>query len=64
MYDTQSNRSFTIQSDIRVFDIVGDWKMAALEAEVGAETVMEGGRTFMAARRKEEADTARHRQEK
>ena len=38
--------------------------MTALEAEVWVKTVAEGGRRFMAAWRKEEVDTARHRQEK
>ena len=41
----------------------GDWKATALEAEVWAETVvMEGGRRFMAACRKEGVDATRHRQ--
>ena len=54
-----------VQSDIRAFGIVGDWKATALKADVWAETVTEGGRRFMAAWRKEdEVDTARHRQEK
>ena len=53
-----------VQSDIRAFDIAGDWKATALKAEVWVETVMEGGRRFMAAWRKEEVDAARHRQEK
>ena len=38
--------------------------MTAFEADVWVETVTEGGRRLMAARRKEEADAARHRQEK
>ena len=42
----------------------GDWKATALNAEVWVETVTEGGRRFMAAWRKEEADAARYRQEK
>ena len=53
-----------VQSDIRAFGIAGDWKATALEAEVWVETVTEGGRGFMAAWREEEADAARHRQEK
>ena len=53
-----------VQSDIRAFGIVGDWKATALNAEVWVETVTEGGRRFMAAWRKEEVDAARHRQEK
>ena len=54
-----------VQSDIRAFGIVGDWKATALlKAEVWVETVTEGGRRFMAAWRKEEVDAARHRQEK
>ena len=53
-----------VQSDIRAFGIIRDWKATALEAEVWVETVAEGGRRFMAAWRKEEVDAARHRQEK
>ena len=52
-----------VQSHIRAFGIVGDWKATALKAEVWVETVTEGGRRFMAAWRKE-VDAARHRQEK
>ena len=43
-----------LKSDIRTFDIAGDWKATALEAEVWVETVTEGGRRFMGAWRKEE----------
>ena len=53
-----------VQSDIQAFGITGDWKAAALKVEVWIETVTEGGRRFMGAWRKEEADTARHRQKK
>ena len=53
-----------VQSDIRAFGIAGDLKATALKAEVWVETVMEGGRRFMAAWRKEEVDADRHRQEK
>ena len=53
-----------VQSDIRAFGINGDRKAMALKAEVWFETVTEGGRSFMAARRKAEVDAARHRQEK
>ena len=53
----------SVQSDIRAFGIVGDWKATALKTEVWVETVMEGGRRFMDAWRKE-VDAARHRQEK
>ena len=42
------------------FGIAGDWKATALKAAVWVETVTEGGRIFMAARRKEEVDAARH----
>ena len=52
-----------VQSDIRAFGIAGDRKATALKAEVWVETVAEGGRRFMAAWKKEEADAARHRQE-
>ena len=41
-----------VQSDIRTFGITRDWKATALEAEVWVETATEGGRRFMAARRK------------
>ena len=53
-----------VQSDIRAFDIAGDWKATVFKAEVWVETVTEGGRRFMAAWRKEEVDAARPRQEK
>ena len=33
-----------VQSDIRAFDIAGDWKATALKAEVWVETVTEGER--------------------
>ena len=46
------------------FDIARDWKVTALEAEVGVEAVTGGGRRFMAAWRKDEVDTARYLQEK
>ena len=49
---------------IRAFGIAGDWKATALEAKVWVETVIEGGRRFMAAWGKEEVDVARHGQEK
>ena len=53
-----------VQSEIRAFGIAGDWKSTALKVEVWVETVTESGRRFMAEWRKEEVDTARHRQEK
>ena len=54
-----------VQSDIRAFGIAGDWRgTALLKAEVWVETVTEGGWRFIAARRKEEVDAARHRQAK
>ena len=53
-----------VQSDIQTFDMTGDWKAMTLKAEVWVEAVTEGGRRFMAVRRKEEEDAARHRQEK
>ena len=37
-----------VQSGIRAFDILGDWKVTALEAEVWVETVTGVGRRFMA----------------
>ena len=45
-----------VQSDTRAFGIAGDWKATALEADVRIETATEGGRRFMAARKKEEVD--------
>ena len=53
-----------VQSDIRAFGITRNWKTTGLEAEVWVETVMEGGRKFVAAWGKEELDTTRHRQGK
>ena len=53
-----------VQSDIRAFGIMGDWKATALKAEMWVEMVAEGGRRFMATWRKEEVDAARHRQER
>ena len=53
-----------VRSDIRAFDITGDWKPMALKAEVWVEAVTEGGRRFMAAWRAKEEDAARYRQEK
>ena len=53
-----------VQSDIRAFDITGDWKTMALKAEVWVKAVTGGGRRFMAAWREEKEDAARHRQEK
>ena len=53
-----------VQSDIRAFDITGEWKTMALKAEVWVEAVTKGGRRFMAAWREEEEDADRHRQEK
>ena len=52
-----------IQSDVRAFGIVGDWRATVVEAEVRVETVTEGGRRLMAAWRNEGVDAARHRQE-
>ena len=44
-----------VQSDVRAFEIAGDWKATALGVEVLVlvKTVKEGGRRFMAAWRKE-----------
>ena len=60
----EKKRTDCAQSDIRAFVMAGNWKAAALEAEVWVETVTVSGRRFMAAWRKEEVDAARHRQEK
>ena len=48
------NKKWTdcVQSDIRAFEITGDWKATALKAEMWVDTVTEGGRRFMAAWRK------------
>ena len=54
-----------VQSDITwAFSITVRWKAMALKTEVWIDTVPRGGRRFMAAWRKEEADAARNRQEK
>ena len=53
-----------VQSVIRAFGIAGDWKATALKAKVWVETVMEGGRRFLATWRKQDVDAARHRKEK
>ena len=47
-----------VQSDIRAFGIVGDWKATALKDNVWVETVTEGGQRFIAAWWKEEVDAA------
>ena len=41
-----------VLSNIRAFDIAGEWKVTALETKVWIEKVTEGGRRFMAAWRK------------
>ena len=53
-----------VQSDIRAFGVMGDWKAMVLKAEVSVEVVTEGGWRFMATWREEEKDAVRHRQEK
>ena len=53
-----------VQIDVRAFVMAGDWKAMPSEAKVWIETATEGGRRFMPAWRKQEVDTARHRQEK
>ena len=55
----EKERTDCVQSDIRAFDIAGDWKATALEAEEWAKTFTEGGWIFVAAWRKEEVDAAR-----
>ena len=52
-----------VQSDIRAFDIAGDWKATTLKAKVWVETVKESGRKFKAAWKKDEVDAARYRQD-
>ena len=54
-----------VQSDIRAFGIIGDWKAMALKAEVWVEAVTEGGRRFMPRgekKRKTRPDVARRRE--
>ena len=53
-----------VQSDVRVFDIAGDWKATAVGVEVWVETVTESERRFMAMWSKEEVDGAKRRQKK
>ena len=53
-----------VQSAVWTFGIAGDWKATALDAGVWVETVMEGRQRLMAARRNEDEDEGRHRQEK
>ena len=53
-----------VQSGIRAFGVMEDWKATTLNYEVWVDTVTEDERRFMAAWRKEEVDAARHRQEK
>ena len=50
--------------DVRAFGIGGDWKAAALEREAWGDTVIEGGRRFMAEWRKEEESAVITRQRK
>ena len=50
--------------DVRAFDIGGDWKAAALERGAWDDTVIEGGRRFMAGWRKEEESAVITRQRK
>ena len=49
----------SVQSDVRAFGMAEDWKATPLEAGVWIDTVTEGGRRFMSARRSEE-DATRH----
>ena len=53
-----------VQSYIRAFGIMRDWKATASKAEVWVKTVMEGEWRFIATWREEEVDAARHRQGK
>ena len=50
--------------DVRAFGIGGDWKTAALEQGAWDDTVIEGGRRFMAGWMEEEESTAITRQRK
>ena len=54
-----------VQGDIRAPGIAGDWKTTVLKAEVWVETVIEGGRRFMAGGGKKRLmwlDTTRRRE--
>ena len=50
--------------DVRAFGIDGDWKVAALKRGAWDDTVIEGGRRFMAGWREEEESAAITRQRK
>ena len=45
-----------VQSDIRAFDITGDWKTMALKADIRVEAVTESGRMFIAMWRERQRD--------
>ena len=53
-----------VAEDVRAFGIGGDWKAAALERGAWDDTVIAGGRRFMAGWRKEEESAAITRQRK
>ena len=53
-----------VAEDVRAFGIGGDWKAAALERGAWDDTVIEGGRRFMAGWREEEESAAITRQRK
>ena len=50
--------------DVRAFGVGGDWKAPALERGAWDDTVIEGGRRFMAGWRDEEESAAITRQRK
>ena len=53
-----------VNSDARAFNIPGNWREAARDAQSWAEVVTEGRRRFMAQWRKEEEGKAKSHQEK
>ena len=53
-----------VAEDVRAFGIGGDWKSTALERGAWDDTVIEGGRRFMAGWRDEEESAAITRQRK
>ena len=53
-----------VAEDVRAFGIGEDWKAAALEREAWDDTVIEGGRRYIAGWREEEESAAIMRQRK
>ena len=53
-----------VADDLRLFDVTGDWRTAALDPGAWYNTVHEGGSRFMAAWVREEENASNQRQEK